>query len=42
MYEKISLFEILSSNYLLKMILKRKSELLTDIYDRKLKIFLEN
>jgi len=42
MSEKISLFEILSLNYLSKMILKRKTELLTHIFDHKLKNFLEN
>ena len=42
MSEKISLFEILSLNYLSKMIVKRKAELLTDIFDYRLKNFLEN
>jgi hypothetical protein len=42
MSEKISLFEILSLNYLSKMILKTKTELLTHIFDHKLKNFFEN
>ena len=42
MSEKMSLFEILSLNYLSRMIVKRKTELLTDIFDYKLKNFLEN
>ena len=42
MSERISNREIFSLNYLSKIIVKRKAELLTDIFDYRLKNFLEN